>query len=113
MSDAPTCPLGDDCDLTAAYMAGHERGKDAPRNRIAALEDEITRLRAKVERLKDALRLIELFGYREGEELGWVNAHMTGIATAAQEGNDLAFYWRLFPNHRPLAQHKDTKGETP
>ena len=38
MSDAPKCPLGENCDLTAAYMAGHERGKDALRNRIAALE---------------------------------------------------------------------------
>ena len=51
MSDAPKCPLREDCDLTAAYMAGHERGRDDLRNRIAALEDEITRLRAEIEML--------------------------------------------------------------
>ena len=49
MSDS--CPLGEDCDLTAAYMAGHERGKDALHNRIAALEAENARLK----RLADAL----------------------------------------------------------
>ena len=31
------CPLGEDCDLTIAWMAGAEKAKD----RIAALEDRI------------------------------------------------------------------------
>ena len=56
---------------------------------------------AEVRALRGALRLIELFGYREGEDFGWINAHMRGTATAALEGKDLAPYWRLFPNHRP------------
>ena len=58
---------------------------------------------AEAERLREALRLIELFGYREGEEVGWINAHMRGIATSAIQGDDLSPYWRLFPQHRTNA----------
>lgn len=40
MADDLNCPLGDDCDLTLAYMVGYERGKDAIQSRIKALERE-------------------------------------------------------------------------
>lgn len=53
--------------------------------------------------LESALRLIELIGYREGEEFGWINAHMRGVASSALSGQSIAHYWRLFPNHRPPA----------
>ena len=68
---------------------------------------------AEAERLREALRLIELLGYREGEELGWVNAHMRGVATSALQGDDFSPYWRLFPQHRPraaLAGQAEAKG---
>jgi hypothetical protein len=70
---------------------------------LAASEAKVAELEAKNALLVEALRLIELFGYREGEDFGWINAHMRGTATAALEGKDLAAYWRLFPNHRPAA----------
>ena len=59
-------------------------------------------LAAEAERdaLRDALRLIELIGYREGEQFGWINAHMRGVATSALTGGSLEHYWRLFPRHR-------------
>lgn len=64
--------------------------------RIEALEAEVARLR-------DGVRLIELIGYREGEDFGWINAHMRGVATSILSGESIAHYWRLFPNHRPRA----------
>ena len=32
-----SCPLGDNCDMTIAYMAGYERGSDAIRQQVAEL----------------------------------------------------------------------------
>jgi hypothetical protein len=60
-------------------------------------------LEAENARLRDQLRLIELLGYREGEQLGWLVAHMRGVANDALEGRTSAHMWRLFPKHRPAA----------
>jgi len=35
------CPLGDDCDLTIAWMAGRQSAKDAHEAEIDALEAEL------------------------------------------------------------------------
>jgi hypothetical protein len=59
---ADKCPLGEDCDLTLAYMMGAERAKDT-----------IVVLRAENERLKAALRRISLGSQNSGttkEDLG-------------------------------------------
>lgn len=61
--------------------------------------------------LESALRLIELIGYREGEEFGWINAHMRGVASSALSGQSIAHYWRLFPNHRPPAALRAMDGK--
>lgn len=63
----------------------------------------------RAERMAEALRLIELLGYREGEELGWIVAHMRGVANDALEGRTSEHIWRLFPRHRAAL----TEGETP
>ena len=63
----------------------------------------LSEAQATIARLEAALRLIELIGYREGEEFGWINAHMRGVATAALSGDSIDNYWRLFPNHRRAA----------
>lgn len=60
-------------------------------------------LEAENARLRDQLRLIELLGYREGEQMGWLVAHMRGVANDALEGRASAHMWRLFPKHRPAA----------
>lgn len=36
-----TCPLGEDCDLTVAWMAGRQSAKDAHEAQIDALEAEL------------------------------------------------------------------------
>jgi hypothetical protein len=38
--DSRTCPLGEDCDLTVAWMAGRESAKDEYKTRIAAALEE-------------------------------------------------------------------------
>ena len=40
MSDR-TCPLGDDCDLTVAWMAGQQEARDSFRARINQLEVQL------------------------------------------------------------------------
>ena len=35
------CPLGEDCDLTIAWMKGAEDARDRAKARIAALEDRL------------------------------------------------------------------------
>jgi hypothetical protein len=85
--------------------AAHETLESAVRS--------IKQAEAQVAELRDALRLIELFGYREGEDFGWLNAHMRGTATAALEGGDLSFYWRLFPNHRHFDALRAKAGDYP
>jgi hypothetical protein len=40
------CPLGEDCDLTTAWMLGRQSAKDEAAARIEALEAENARLRA-------------------------------------------------------------------
>jgi len=36
-----SCPLGEDCDLTIAWMKGAEDARDKAKARIAALEDRL------------------------------------------------------------------------
>lgn len=45
----PTCPLGEDCDLTVAWLAGAESKREEMQARIAALEAENRRLRGALE----------------------------------------------------------------
>lgn len=71
-----------------------------------ATSSAIATLRAEVERLRGALRLIELIGYREGEDFGWINAHMRGVATSILSDQSIDHYWRLFPNHRAALEGK-------
>jgi phage shock protein A len=40
------CPLGEDCDLTIAWMKGAEDARDKAKARIEALEKEITEVNA-------------------------------------------------------------------
>lgn len=51
-------------------------------------------------KVMEGLRLIELIGYREAEEIGWINAHMRGVATDVLSGKSIDYYWRFFPQHR-------------
>jgi hypothetical protein len=44
---ADKCPLGEDCDLTLAYMMGAEKAKDT----IVVLKRENEKLRAALERI--------------------------------------------------------------
>ena len=47
MTDAPElkpCPLGEDCDVIIAWMAGRERAKDECKARIAALEAKLAKV---------------------------------------------------------------------
>ena len=41
--DSKTCPLGEDCDLTVAWMAGRESAKDEAKARIEELEAKLAR----------------------------------------------------------------------
>jgi hypothetical protein len=45
------CPLGEDCDLTLAWMKGAEDARDRAKARIAALESKLAKAR---EALKEA-----------------------------------------------------------
>lgn len=62
---------------------------------------------AEIARLRDQLRLIELLGYREGEQMGWLVAHMRGVAYDALEGRTSSYMWRLFPHHRAALDGKE------
>jgi hypothetical protein len=77
--------------------------------RAEAAEATVATLTAQVEAMRDQLRLIELLGYREGEQLGWLVAHMRGVANDALEGRTSTHMWRLFPNHRPAALTTEKK----
>ena len=46
------CPLGEDCDLTIAWMMGAEDARDRAKARIAALEAKLAKA---VEGLRDAV----------------------------------------------------------
>ena len=50
-----------------------------------------------VERLREALTLIERVYHMEGKGSIWRAAIMNGIARTAQDGEDLTYYRRLFP----------------
>jgi hypothetical protein len=41
VTDQKTCPLGDDCDLTVAWMAGQAEARDSFRARIEQLETQL------------------------------------------------------------------------
>ena len=45
------CPLGEDCDLTIAWMAGAAEARDRAKARIAALEDQLRGSAAECERV--------------------------------------------------------------
>jgi len=49
---AKACPLGDECDLTVAYMAGVEKAKDTIRQqqRIKELEKQVLKAEQMLER---------------------------------------------------------------
>ena len=74
MSDK--CPLGDDCDLTLAYMMGAEKAKDT-----------IIVLRRETERLRAALELFACDCKESGNLCASPQNCRNYIARAALEGN--------------------------
>ena len=89
--------LNDDQDMATSRLVAA-----APDLARALIASEAARKLAE-ERLAKAmegLRLIELIGYREGEKIGWINAHMRGVATDTLSGKSIDHYWRFFPKHR-------------
>jgi hypothetical protein len=85
-----------------AFVAD-QGGKILSHGLMPELVARIEALEAEVARLRDGVRLIELIGYREGEDFGWINAHMRGVATSILSDESIAHYWRLFPNRRRRA----------
>jgi hypothetical protein len=47
--------------------------------------------------MREALTIIERLYYMEGKDGGWRAAQMNAVARAAQNGESLAPYRRLFP----------------
>ena len=50
-----------------------------------------------IERLREALTLIERLYYLEDKDAGWRASRMNGVAREAQDGGDLGGYHRIFP----------------
>lgn len=50
-----------------------------------------------IERLTEALTLVERLYYLEDKDAGWRAARMNGVAREAQDGGDLGGYHRIFP----------------
>jgi uncharacterized protein YceH (UPF0502 family) len=46
-----SCPLGEDCDLTIAWMKGAEHARDKAKARIEELEAEVARLEEIIDNL--------------------------------------------------------------
>lgn len=99
-------------ELAVDLQKTHEANAELARSQRDAAEAALAAERTKVAALNDALRLIELIGYREGEDFGWINAHMRGVATSVLAGQSIEHYWRLFPNHRPLAALSEAEART-
>jgi len=76
---------------------------------VLTAADRLEALAAERDELREALRLIELLGYREGEQASWQVAHMLGVANDALEGLSSEHIWRLFPNHRAALQQKEAE----
>lgn len=67
---------------------------------LIASEAALKLAQRRLAKVMEGLRLIELIGYREAEEIGWINAHMRGVATDVLSGKSIDHYWRFFPKHR-------------
>ena len=59
-----SCPLGEDCDLTIAWMKGAEDARDKTKARIEALE---TKLAKAVEAMQEAIKLADMPHYGDRE----------------------------------------------
>jgi hypothetical protein len=62
-----------------------------------AQRETIAGLTARVEKLTEALTLIERLYYIEDKDTEWRASRMNGVAREAQDGNDLGHYRRIFP----------------
>ena len=49
-----SCPLGEDCDLTIAWMKGAEDARDKAKARIEALEDKLAKAVEALREIADA-----------------------------------------------------------
>ena len=58
------CPLGEDCDLTLAWMMGAEDARDKAKARIEALEAKLAKA---VEAMQEAIKLADLPHYGDRE----------------------------------------------
>jgi thioredoxin-like negative regulator of GroEL len=59
------CPLGEDCDLTIAWMKGAEDARDKAKARIEALE---RRLAKAVKAMQEAIKLADMPHYGDRED---------------------------------------------
>lgn len=60
-------------------------------------DTDMDSLRAEVERLREALTLIERLYYIEDKDNEWRASRMNGVARSAHNGEDLGHYRRIFP----------------
>ena len=75
------CPLGEDCDLTIAWMSGAEDARDRAKARIEALEAKLAKNEALMQagfaeyerRLAKAVEAAYREGFLAGTADGWVN----------------------------------------
>lgn len=59
--------------------------------------DSLTAALGEIERLTEALTLVERLYYLEDKDAGWRASWMNGVAREAQDGGDLGRYHRIFP----------------
>ena len=59
------CPLGEDCDLTIAWMKGAEDARDKAKARIEALESKLAKA---VQAMQEAIKLADMPHYGDRED---------------------------------------------
>ena len=73
---------------------------------------ELATASAEIARLDDALTLIQRIQHMEGKTDKWCAAQMNACAYAAQNGEDLAWFRRLFPR-KALEEKDDDSSKLP
>ena len=85
MSDR-TCPLGEDCDLTVAWMAGAEDQRKHMHRRMAEAADRISALEAalaKADELAGAMELLMASSEDDADTLGIADDALTAYRQAS------------------------------
>ena len=113
-----TCPLGEDCDLTVAWMAGREEARDQFRARIEQLETQLglaridaDQQRARAEAAEAALQAADELAQAVDDLI----AQSTGVSGLHMNG-DLAPWEELVEGGRfeewlaPLAAYRRATG---